>query len=60
MKMLLCQDTWITLPYSEPDPQGCVTAETRFFFLVPIGALGHGQDLAFGLDPDSLWLIEAE
>jgi hypothetical protein len=60
MKMLQCQNAWITLPYSEPDPQGCVAAETRFFFLVPIGPLGLGQDLALGLDPDSLWLIEAE
>lgn len=60
MKMLQCQNVWVTLPYSEPDPQGCVAAETRFFFLVPIGALGSGQDQAFGLDPDSLWLIEAD
>ena len=35
-------------------------ADTRFFFLVPINALRSGQDLAFGLDPDSLWLIEPE
>src|SRR5262245_55381056 len=31
MRMLQCQNAWVTLPYSEPDPQGCVATETRFF-----------------------------
>jgi len=53
-------NVWTTLPYLEPIPQGCVIEETRLFFLVSVGTLGPGQDLAFGLDPDSLWLIESQ
>jgi hypothetical protein len=60
MKTIQCQAGWMTLPYSTPDPEGCIVADTRFFFLVPIDPLRPGQDLAFGLDPDSLWLIEPE
>jgi hypothetical protein len=44
----------------DPPPQGCLVEETRLFFLVSLTTLGPGQDLAFGLDPDSLWLIEAQ
>jgi len=67
MKMVRCQNAapegasaWTTLPYLDPPPQGCLVEETRLFFLVSLTTLGPGQDLAFGLDPDSLWLIEAQ
>jgi len=44
------------LGYSEPLPNYKIE-RIRYYFRVPV-TLGQGRELAIGIDPDFLWLIE--
>ena len=56
-KAVVCKDFGtFHLGYSELLPV-CEIAQLRYYLRTPV-TLGHGRDLAIGLDPDFLWLIE--
>ena len=45
------------LGYSQAPPSNCDVEQTRYYLRAPV-TLEHGRDLAIGIDPDFLWLIE--
>ena len=58
-KAVTC-DTGTTyhLGYSAPLPD-CVISRTRYYLRTPV-TLGQGGDLAIGIDPDFIWIIEKQ
>ena len=55
-KRVRCDGETFHIGYSDPLPD-CVVEQIRYFLKTPV-VLGPGRDLAIGLDPDCLWLIE--
>ena len=56
-KAVTCDDgTTHHLGYSSQMPN-CEIRHTRYYLRTPV-TLRHGRDLAIGLDPDFIWLIE--
>jgi hypothetical protein len=56
-KAVTC-DTGTTyhLGYSAPMPD-CTISQIRYYLRTPV-TLGQGRDLAIGIDPDFIWIIE--
>ena len=46
----------VILGYEDELPSGCPAGQISFFFALDL-QLGPWRDLAFGYDPDSLWLV---
>ena len=58
-KAVVCKDIGTFHPgYSELLPV-CEIEQVRYYLRTPV-TLGHGRDLAIGLEPDFLWLIEEQ
>ena len=63
-KIVTCKDSYgnyispYYLGYSEPVPDACeVVEQIRHYISVPV-TLGKERDLAIGIDPEFMWLIE--